>query len=269
MNLLKQAFLSSMHNDLTSEGFQPYKNRLWKYDPLFGYVITFDLVLTRWGTLKDILLGVSSYQSPIRLTEYTKKPELLITTWVEICAFQKKREGISIYTMGHPNQSVELTLEQQFETLTPFIKREIYPLISNNNHPKQFLKHYEIIQQISTELGYRVSGLHGLDIALEWFKQGELLTALQKMELHHLFCHEMIEKYKQKPMNIPQNTRFEIIQKWEKNKKHALEIANFMKTRPEKIQEIIIENQKISEQSCKTFFSKKFISNSLKTVQKI
>ena len=181
-NSMKEIYYNIL-NYLEHYGFRMYKGKIWKYDPYIGYVIGIEVELTRWGTLNDVHVCASTYQSPID-ENYTVKHEPLLKTWLHPCSYVREHEGISIYTMGHPNQSVDVTLKQQGEVLLPYLEKYFFPLLQFDETPEVFLKNLETMQIIECEARNGVLGVIRPELAMEYYRYGDIENALRIIDLN-------------------------------------------------------------------------------------
>ena len=246
-------------NYLEHYGFRMYKGKIWKYDPYIGYVIGIEVELTRWGTLNDVHVCASTYQSPID-ENYTVKHEPLLKTWLHPCSYVREHEGISIYTMGHPNQSVDVTLKQQGEVLLPYLEKYFFPLLQFDETPEVFLKNLETMQIIECEARNGVLGVIRPELAMEYYRYGDIENALRIIDLNIIFCEAKIEEYKAAPMNLSIEERHRMASKWEQNKIKVIDLANKFKHNPEVVNNMIEENRAISEKCCQKFFTSRFFN---------
>lgn len=243
---------------LEGYGFRLYKGKIWKYNSSIGYVMAIEVELTKWGTLNDIYVCASSFQSPIS-ENYPPKNEPLLSTWLNTCSYLRNHEGINIYSMGNPSQSANATLKQQYNEIIPYLVKNIFPILQFDHDIKTYLKNMESLLIMECDAGFGVYGVRDVGLALDYFRFGYVEKALQITNLNISFCEERIRKYQLSQLNLSTAKKEEIIQKWEQKRKIVKNLAYNIRVHPEIIERKIEENKLISNSCCHLFFTRYFI----------
>lgn len=255
-------------NHLEQYGFRIYKGKIWKYNPIIGYVIAIAVDPTPWGTLNEITVSYSTCQEPIQLKEYGRKKIVIPRTYWETCAYLRMYRNVDVFDMGHPNQSVDITMWQQYATLLPCLEEEVFPvLLFDDKNIKTYLRHMETISIMSCKTNFGISGIRWLDLARECLRLNETESALRIIDMNVNLCDHQIHSYKIEPMNLNMEERQKCILKWKATKRMALELAEMIQNKPEELKHQIDENKIISEKTCQEFFTSRYFS--LKAVRNL
>ena len=241
-------------------GFRMYKGKIWKYDPAIGYVICVEVELTRWGTLNEILVGASSYLAPIKQNNFSAKKEPLPVTWLRTDLLNRRRGGGSMYAMGSPFQSVDITLRQQYDALHPFLINNVFPLLAFGEDKKSCLQGLEKIQNKACEAFTGIEAVDNMSLALEYYQLNDIENALRIIDLYTVCCDKHRESSEAATRHLPQDERQKIIGFWDEEKKRTMDFAEKIKSDPETIRRMIDENKAISENNCQQFFTSRFFS---------
>ncbi len=256
---LKEIYLDMLKH-IQDYGFKLYKGRIWKCDPSVGYVISVKVEVTRWGTLNEIYIGASSYETPIGQNDSMAKNQPLLTTWLSTSLLYRRHGGASVFAMGSPYQSVDVTLRQQYDALRPFLINNVFPLLKFDTDAKSYLQSMEKIQLKACEASTGIEAVEDMNLALEYYKYNDVANALRIIDLYTLYCDKKIEVIKTASRHLPLDKRQRIIEFWEKEKIRAMDFVEKIKLEPETIKRMIDENRAISEKNCQQFFTSRFFS---------
>ena len=246
---------------LEAYGFRMYKGKIWKYNPKIGYIIAIVVDPTQWGTLNEIIVSYSTCQEPIQLEDYGSKKIIIPRTYWEICAYMRMYRNVEVFDMGHPDQSVDITMWQQYETLLPYLEEEVFPvLMFDDEDIKIYLNHMETISIMSCKTNFQTTGVRWLDLAREYSRFNDDESALRIIALNEKLCNYQVHFYKTEPMSLNIEERQECIDKWNTTKRMATELADMIQNRPDELKRIIEENKTISEKTCQEFFTSRYFS---------
>lgn len=257
--VLKEIYLD-IEKHLGAYGFKLYKGKIWKYDPIIGYVIGVEVELTRWGTLNDIYVCVSSYRTPIKQNGFSAKKEPLPLTWLETCMLYRRREGVSVNAIGSPYQSVDITLKQQYDTIRPFLEKSVFPVLMFDADIQSYLQNMEKLQIMECEAYMGVEGVMETSMALEYCYYHDMENALRIIDLYRVYCNAEIESFGEVAMHLSLEDRRELTEKMEQKKIEAISLAKTIQYEPETIRRMIEENTTISEKNCRSFFTSHFFN---------
>lgn len=242
-------------------GYKMYKGKIWRYNPDIGYVIEIAVDPTRWGTLNEIIVSYSTSQEPIELVDYGSKKIIIPRTCWAICAYLLAYRGVEVFAMGHPDQSVDVTMWQQYKTILPYLEEEVFPLLMFDDEDiESYLHCMETISIISCKTDYHTIGVRWLDLAREYIHFNDVESALRIVDLNKRLCDYQIQVYKTEPMNLTKKERQEYVDWWRNCRNQATELADMIQNRPDELKRIIEENKAISEKTCQEFFTSRYFS---------
>ena len=253
---LKEIYLD-IENHLKEYGFKLYKGKIWKYDPVIGYVMGVQVELTRWGTLNEIYVCGSSYRSPIK---QNAKKEPMPSTWLRTCGLYRRREGASVYAMGSPYQPVDITLIQQYDTLRTFLEENVFPVLMFDANIESYLQSMEKLQVMECEAFLGVEGVAETSLALDYCLYRDMGSALRIVDLYRVCCDAWIESTRKATKHLPMEKRQKLTGRTEQLKTEADALDEKIRTKPEEIKRMIEENTAISEKNCRSFFTSRFFS---------
>ncbi|QTE74763.1 hypothetical protein JS518_02420 [Clostridiales bacterium FE2010] len=240
-------------------GYKMYKGKIWRYNPDIGYVIEIVVQPTQWGTLNDIIMAYSTCQEPITFDENRSKKTIAPGTYWEFCLYLQANKDVSVFAMGHPDQSVDVTMWQQYKTLLPYLEKEFFPeLMFDDRDIGTYLHHMETISILSCKTYYRTIGVGELELAREYMRFNDVESALRIIALNEQLCDYKIHSYLTAPMNLNTEERREFADRWRNYRNQATELADMIQNRPEELQHLIEENKAISEKTCQGFFTSRY-----------
>ena len=257
--VLKEIYLD-IEKHLKAYGYKLYKGKIWKYDPIIGYVIGIEVEVTRWGTLNDIYVCVSSYRTPIKQNDISAKKEPLPSTWLKTCMLYRRREGVSVYAMGSPYQSVDITLKQQYDAMLPFLEKSVFPVLMFDADIPSYLQSLEKLQIMQGETYMGIECVMDTSMALEYCYYHDPENALRIIDLYKVYCDAWIESIGETAKHLPPEDRQRITDAMEQRKAEAISFAKTIQSEPETIKRMIEENTAISERNCGSFFTSRFFS---------
>lgn len=240
-------------------GFRLYKGKLWKYNPAVGYIIAIVVDPTRWGTLNEIIVSYSTCQEPIQLKDYGSKKIIIPRTYWEICAYLRMYKDVDVFDMGDPDQSVDITMWQQYETLLPYLEKKVFPvLMFDDKDMDTYLRHMETISIMSCKTNFGIIGIRWLDLAWECLRFNEIDSALRIINMNVDLCDHQIHYYKTEPINLSIEERQDCVHKWNATRKVAVELADMITNKPDELKHLIEKNKVISEKTCQGFFTSRY-----------
>ena len=256
---LKEIYLD-IENHLKKYGFKLYKGKVWKYDPVIGYVIGVEVELTRWGTLNELYVCGSSYRAPIKQNKHSAKKEPLPLTWLRTNTLYSRHGGESVFAMGSPYQPVDITLRQQYETLRPYLERQVFPLLMFDTDTKTYLQNTEKLHIMACEAFWGVEGVTDMSLVLEYCYHNDIDSALRIIDLYMVLCDAQIQSIAEGYKHLPSDKRQKIPDNWEQEKKKACGLAETIQSEPETVRRMIEENTAVSIKNCGSFFTSRFFS---------
>ena len=255
MKTVKKEIYADMLRDLRDYGFRLYKGRLWKYDSSIGYVVSIEVDSTQFGTLNDIIIDMATYQEPLKLNTIRTSDGFYFKICLRVGMYLFRHEKEQIIKWENPYHSADIVMMEQYEALRPYLQKGIFPILMLDTNIRNFLENMEKIQQMECETYLGMEGLRWPDLAFEYFQIGDIDNALRIINANCMLYDKIKQEHSS---NLPLEKRTSMTHYWDKKKKEAIDLAEMIKTRPEEIKRIIIENRMISENSCCRFFSSQF-----------
>lgn len=242
-------------------GYKMYKGKIWRYNPDIGYVIEIVVEPTQWGTLNDIYMAYSTCQEPITFDENRSKKTIAPGTYWEFCSYLQSYKDVSVFAMGHPDQSVDITMWQQYKTLLPYLEKEFFPeLMFDDRDIGTYLHHMENISILSCKTNYRTTGVRELELAREYMRFNDVESALRIIALNEQLCDNLVHFYLTAPLHLNTEEKQGFANRWRNWRNEATELADMIQNRPGELKRIIEENKAISEKTCQEFFTSRYFS---------
>lgn len=250
----KKMFLEILQKDLYQYGFKIYKGRIWRYSPHAGFVYYIDVQTSSWGDLNEVFIYTSSFQSPITTSQFGKDNVPLLCTGICCANYQLKETNTSIFNIKCEDS--QESFEQQLRVLYPYIINRMYPFLCVDNTIESYLSKIEPMHNIYYEITTGVEGGLGNDLALEYFRIGDISNAYRILERKIQFCSTVINRVLSGDVIQQRNQKDKLVSYWRGEQKLAESLLSEMKNEQSSIKDMIEKNICSSKQACALFFKR-------------
>lgn len=244
----KRKYVSAkLLESLASYGYFSRYGALWKYSMDGKYVVCISSDLASYGALNEINISFGSFFAPLRLDAYAKKR--LYLNGLDL-AFYVRNVGPE-----RPLLNLHLSFEEQVESILPFFKSIVLPLLPTNDDLSDYIRKSERLLQLNTEAFQGIPrGIHIEEIAFAYLSIDCSEEAIYAVSQYAQQCHfaadyigNHVEIFK---YDIEKQVRY-----WEQKSQEAFMLKETIQTVGSKAFESeIMQREAQSSELCRQFF---------------